>query len=347
VYSFDDMEKVFKVFVLTGIIAFGVMSCVPKRQLEDVKAKYEAERAKAKDYHEKSMKCEAENNEMKAAIAENAKRLAALQRDTAIQGTSLRQLSRNYDQLDKTYRELLALKEAGKKRTELVNQTYLKELEESRLNLQNQEDKLNEAIRALADKEASLKEKNLDLENSQKDLAERSQRIIELQGKINRQDSIAQALKKKISDALFGLESEGLSVELKNGKVYVSLDNELLFKAGSYTADEKGKKALKKLADVLNSNEDINITVEGHTDIDKYRGGAQLKDNWDLSVMRATQIVKVLEGYKVNPGRLIASGRGEHLPLDPEETKEAKKKNRRTEIILTPKLDLLGEILGN
>lgn len=341
------MKKVFQVFIIAGVIAFGSTSCVPKRQLDDVKAKYEAERLKAKDLYEKSMKCEAENEEMKASIAEGIKRLDALQRDTSIQGTSLRQLTKNYDQLDRTYRELLALKEAGKKRTDEINRTYLKELEESRISLQGQEDKLNDAIRSLADKEANLKEKTLALENAQKDLAERSRKVIELQGIINRQDSIAAALKKKISDALFGLENEGLTVELKNGKVYVSLDNELLFKAGSFTADEKGKKALKKLADVLNSNEDINITVEGHTDSDKYHGGSQLKDNWDLSVMRATQIVKVLEGYKVSPGRLIASGRGEHLPLDNGKSKEAKKVNRRTEIILTPKLDLLGEILAN
>jgi len=330
-----------------GIIGFGAVSCVPKRQLDDVKAKYEAERAKAKDYHDKSMKCEADNNEMKATLAENAKRMSALSRDTSIQGTSLRVLTSNYDQLDKTYRELLALKEAGVKRTEQINQTYLKELEQSRLNLQTQEDDLNDAIRSLADKEANLKANSLALEDAKKYLAERSKKVAELQAIINRQDSISQALKKKISAALFGLENEGLTVEMKNGKVYVSLDNELLFKAGSYTADEKGKNALKKLADVLNANEDINITVEGHTDTDKYHGGSQLKDNWDLSVMRATQIVKVLEDYKVNPSRLIASGRGEHLPLDPENTKEAKKKNRRTEIILTPQLDLLGDILGN
>jgi len=341
------MKKIFRVVFVLGIIAVGTLSCVPKRQLDDVNAKYEAERLKAKDFHEKSMKCTAENNEMKSTLAENAKRMSALSRDTSIQGTSLRVLTTNYDQLDKTYRELLALKEAGAKRTEEINQTYLKELEQSRLNLQIQEDDLNDAIRALADKEANLKAKSLALEDAQKYLAERSKKVVELQAIINRQDSIAQALKKKITAALYGLENEGLTVEMKNGKVYVSLDNELLFKAGSYTADEKGKKALKKLAAVLNANEDINITVEGHTDIDKYHPGAQLKDNWDLSVMRATQIVKVLEAYKVNASRLIASGRGEHLPLDTGKNKEAKKKNRRTEIILTPKLDLIGEILGN
>ena len=223
------MKKVFQVFIIAGVIAFGSTSCVPKRQLDDVKAKYEAERLKAKDLYEKSMKCEAENEEMKASIAEGIKRLDALQRDTSIQGTSLRQLTKNYDQLDRTYRELLALKEAGKKRTDEINRTYLKELEESRISLQGQEDKLNDAIRSLADKEANLKEKTSALENAQKDLAERSRKVIELQGIINRQDSIAVALKKKISDALFGLENQGLTVELKNGKVYVSLDNELLF----------------------------------------------------------------------------------------------------------------------
>lgn len=340
------MKKTLQIFLASGFLALGMMSCVPKRQLDEMSSKYSAEKIKAKELHEKSLKCEAENTEMKATIAENTKRLSALARDTSIQGTSLRQLTMNYDQLDKTYRELLALKELNQKRTEQINKTYISELETSRANLQKQEDALNDAIRELADKESNLKAKTTELEQAQKDLDARSAKVAELQAVINRQDSAAQALKTKISEALFGLEKDGLKVELKNGKVYVSLDNELLFKAGSYTADDKGKKALKKLADVLNNNEDINIMVEGHTDIDKYHGGAQLKDNWDLSVMRATQIVKVLESYKVAPTRLSASGRGEHAPLDTGKTKEAKKINRRTEIILTPKLDIIGQILG-
>ena len=154
-------------------------------------------------------------------------------------------------------------------------------------------------------------------------------------------------LKEKIRQALFGLEEEGITMEMRNGKVYISLDNELLFKPGSYTADDKGKQALKKLAKALKGNDEINITVEGHTDSDKYRGGAQLKDNWDLSVMRATEIVKVLESFKIDSKRLTASGKGDSNPLDPTDTKEAKKKNRRTDIIVTPRLDIIEDILGN
>lgn len=340
------MKKTIQFLLVAGIITVGISSCVPKRQLDDVTTKYEAERAKAKELHTKSMTLESENTELNATVAENEKRMRALSRDTSIQGTSLRQLTRNYDQLDKTYQELLSLKEKNRQSADILVQRYMKEIGEARVELQAKEDKLNEAQRTLGEKEEDLARKTKELEASKAAIAEREKKVAELQSIINRQDSAAQALKDKIAAALFGLEKEGLKVEMKNGKVYVSLDNELLFKAGSYTADEKGKNALKKLAEVLISNEDINITVEGHTDIDKYHGGSQLKDNWDLSVMRATEIVKVLESFGVDPKRLIASGRGEHLPLDEGTSKEAKKKNRRTEIILTPRLDLLGEILG-
>ena len=199
----------------------------------------------------------------------------------------------------------------------------------------------------MVEKEANLKQKTAELNQAMADIEQRAKRIAELQSEISRRDSLAKALENKIRQALFGLEDEGITMEMRNGKVYISLDNELLFKPGSYTADEKGKQALKKLAKALKGNNDINITVEGHTDTDKYHGGPQLKDNWDLSVMRGTEIVKVLESFKVDPKRLTASGKGQHSPLDTGKTSDAKKKNRRTDIVLTPRLDVFEEILNN
>lgn len=141
--------------------------------------------------------------------------------------------------------------------------------------------------------------------------------------------------------ALKGVNEGDLSIEMKNGKVYVTLSNKLLFTSGSTVVDEAGKNALSKLANVLNDNKDIHVMVEGHTDTDKGL------DNWDLSVKRATSIVRILsDDYKVDPTRVTASGRGEFMPVASNKTAEGKGKNRRTEIILTPNLDELFTILN-
>jgi chemotaxis protein MotB len=163
---------------------------------------------------------------------------------------------------------------------------------------------------------------------------------------IARQDSITKSLNDVLRNALLGFKSDELSVEIKNGKVYVSLSDKLLFKSGSAAIEEKGKEALKLLADVLQKNPDINILIEGHTDNVPIKT-AIYKDNWDLSVGRATTIVRILtDDYKVLPTRVTASGKGEFSPKASNETAEGKAKNRRTEIILTPKLDEIMQLLN-
>ena len=155
-------------------------------------------------------------------------------------------------------------------------------------------------------------------------------------------------MKEKIKQALQGFDGSGLTVFEKNGKVYVSMEEKLLFASGSFQIDQRGQEALKKLAGVLAMDPDINISIEGHTDNVPYKSAstAQIKDNWDLSVMRATTVVKtLLASGNIDPQRLTACGKGEYVPLDQADTKEARAKNRRTEIILTPKLDALFEIL--
>ncbi len=341
------MKNIVKVLIVSGIIGTSITGCVPKRKLDDLTANYNAEKAKSQELHSKNIQLESENSELENQVTDMNKRMTALKNDTSIQGTSLRQLTLNYDQLDKTYRELLNLKDLNKKKAEELVMRYMKEIENTRNTLQTKEDKLNDAERSLIEKEANLKQKTAELNQAMADIEQRAKRIAELQSEISRRDSLAKALENKIRQALFGLEDEGITMEMRNGKVYISLDNELLFKPGSYTADEKGKQALKKLAKALKGNNDINITVEGHTDIDKYHGGPQLKDNWDLSVMRGTEIVKVLESFKVDPKRLTASGKGQHSPLDTGKSPDAKKKNRRTDIVLTPRLDVFEEILNN
>ena len=181
----------------------------------------------------------------------------------------------------------------------------------------------------------------------EEELNNKEKRVAELESVLARKDSTVSALKEKVSSALLGFQDNGLTVSTKNGKVYVSLEERLLFESGSTVVDSKGVDALKKLAKVLEREIDINVLIEGHTDNVPIKG-ATIKDNWDLSVLRATSIVRIItSNSKVDPRSLTAAGRGEYFPIDNANTPEARKKNRRTEIILAPNLDELYKILGN
>jgi chemotaxis protein MotB len=182
----------------------------------------------------------------------------------------------------------------------------------------------------------------------QSELDIKGKNLTELQSALHKKDSITDALRKAVSDALTGFEGKGLTVHVKDGKVYVSMEEKLLFASGKWDVSAEGISALKDLAKVLEKNPDINVLIEGHTDNVPLTGQNQVKDNWDLSVMRATSIVKIiLDNGKINQKRLVASGRGEYLPVAPNTSAANKAKNRRTEIILSPKLDELMQIIGN
>jgi chemotaxis protein MotB len=192
----------------------------------------------------------------------------------------------------------------------------------------------------------ALKQKTEELNYKERLLKEREQALNELRDVIARQDSITKRLNDVIRNALLGFNSDELSVEVKNGKVYVSMSDKLLFKSGSVAVETKGKEAIKLLADVLGKNPDIDILIEGHTDNVPIKT-AVYRDNWDLSVARATSIVRILtEEYKIIPTRLTASGKGEFSPRATNETTEGKALNRRTEIILSPKLDEIMQLLN-
>jgi len=178
-------------------------------------------------------------------------------------------------------------------------------------------------------------------------MLERGQRRVdELEGIIRRKDSTVAFVRQKVADALLGFNGKGLTVNMRDGKVYVSLENSLLFAPGSWNVAANGQVALENLAKVLADNEDISVLVEGHTDNDPYRGQGQVKDNWDLSVLRATNVVKILTGSSgLSPERITAAGRGEFVPLVANDSPENKAVNRRTEIILTPDLTELANLL--
>jgi chemotaxis protein MotB len=178
------------------------------------------------------------------------------------------------------------------------------------------------------------------------DLQAREERLKQVEDILHKQNEATNALKDKLQQALLGFQNSGLTVDIRNGKVYVSLTDKLLFPSGSIVIDDKGKQALKQLAAVLNKEPDINIAVEGHTDDKKVINLGQIKDNWDLSVLRATSVVRYLtETENIDPHRLTATGKSQYQPIDPTDNNEARAKNRRIEIVLSPKLDELYNLI--
>lgn len=205
-------------------------------------------------------------------------------------------------------------------------------------NIRNYENMLNANMSEQEKLNALLSQKMTELDN-------RERTINELQDMINAQNAKVQKLLSSVKEALLGFSSDELTVREKDGKVYVAMSDKLLFESGSANVDKRGKEALAKLAEVLNKQTDIDVYIEGHTD-SKPISTARFKDNWDLSVIRATSVVRILtKDYGVNPLQIQPSGRGEFMPVDNNETAEGRSKNRRTEIIMAPKLDKLFQML--
>ncbi|MFV8225537.1 OmpA family protein [Christiangramia aquimixticola] len=204
-----------------------------------------------------------------------------------------------------------------------------------------------ELLAQLDEKEAALILEKNRLEKLEKDLSGRSQRINELEKVIAAKDAKMNALKNAVSNALTNFEGKGLSVEQRNGKVYVSMENKLLFDSGSWAVNSEGRKAVKQLGSVLAQNQDIAVLIEGHTDNVPYGGSGALKDNWDLSTKRATSIVQILKkNSSIDPQNLTAAGRGEFVPVASNDSESGRAKNRRIEVILTPKLDEITKVLN-
>jgi chemotaxis protein MotB len=258
----------------------------------------------------------------------------------------------------KKYEDLLARKnalEVDKSGLEQQKQSLEEEkarLEQERATLERQKAEYEASLQQ-ALKEGKTLGDNLNLSKTQidklnADLKVREDRLKELQRILDEKDKAVNALRSKVSNALLGFNDKDLTVNIRNGKVYVSLAEQLLFNSGSTKVDPKGVEALKKLAAVLKEQNDVNVVVEGHTDdVPIAKGTVGMQDNWDLSVLRATEITRILTQSGVQPERVTPSGRSLYVPLDNTKTKEARQKNRRTEIILTPKLDELFQILEN
>ncbi len=274
---------------------------------------------------------QAQQLKLEEELSELTKANLKLISDSTTTGQALRKtkrlqadLTNTYDNLIKNHEKLMSnsATESSRLSTDLARrESELKALDENLITSKQQIDKL------------SL------------DLKSREERLNELERVLAEKDKAVDALRSKVSNALLGFKDKDLSVNVKNGKVYVSLAEQLLFKSGSTKVDPKGQEALQKLAKALQGQTDINVLVEGHTDDVPVAKITGIQDNWDLSVLRATEITRILIKSGLEAAKVTPSGRGQTAPVEPGKMAEVRQRNRRTEIILTPKLDELFQIL--
>ncbi|HEX8546033.1 MAG TPA: OmpA family protein, partial [Cytophagaceae bacterium] len=310
----------FKTFTIYSLACTLLFSCVTRKKYDDLtqkKSRLETEKAEC-DGVLQSLSAEKErlNDQIEKLTVENT----ALKKDSTETGIFLRTSQRNYAHLNETYEKLL-------KNQDRLQSNSAAELSRRERDLLSSEKQINEL---------------------KGDLSLREEKLKELEKVLADKDKAVNELKDRVSKALLNFKEKDLTVNVKNGKVYVSLNEQLLFKSGSTEVDPKGAEALKTLSTALKNQDDVSVTVEGHTDdvpVGKLAGGA--KDNWDLSVLRATSITKILVAAGLSPSKVVPSGRGEFSPVAEGKTAEARQKNRRTEIILTPKLDELFRLLDN
>lgn len=329
-----------KNWILLGFASMALASCVTSK-------KYNELDALSDKYLSEKRRCEDDLNDCNGKLEDCLKSKNALEKDKAnleqkvseleLSGKQLKSELDKYKEMNQALNEAKSalLNEASNNQNKLMQE--LKDKEKAL-------DKISAEQKAM---DALLKARQAEMDLLQADLDEKSKRIADLEARLAAKDEALSKLKETIKAALSGFSSEEIQVTEKDGKLYVSLSEKLLFKSGSFAVDEKGKEALISLAKVLQTQEDFDILVEGHTDNVPYSGTGQLLDNWDLSVKRATSVVRILtlQGG-LSSEKLAASGRSEFIPISENDTKEGKAKNRRTEIVLSPKLDKILNLLN-
>lgn len=307
---------------LFPVLAVVMSSCVvTKKKYDDMlaqKVKLEAELAERN----------AELERLQAQVAELDRQVKKLVEDTTLLAGDVQAKAERIDQLSKEYDQL---------------NTYYKNLLTSSGQLNRDLARQREQLLAIQQSLDRTKRTNDSLSLS---LAEREKKVKELETILASKEKAVNDLRNRIQNALLGFKESDLTVNIKNGKVYVSLAEQLLFASGSTEVDPKGVNALQQLAKAIKDQHDINILIEGHTDnVPISRKSQYMQDNWDLSVMRATAITRILVRAGVSPKQITASGKGEYSPLAPNDSPANRQKNRRTEIIITPNLDELFKIL--
>jgi chemotaxis protein MotB len=311
-------------------IALTFTACVPAKKYQELLEKEKQCSEELEKYKNSALTNEGKAKDLQTKFDIASKEASALKKDTSDLGNKYRLLETEYDkqsvQLEAMEKAFDKLRLAGAKETA----TLQAELEAKSLELQRKEEALMQLENELKAKQALL--------------AEREQRVNELEEMIRRKDEAAQQLKTRVANALKGFENQGLSVVYKNGKIYVSMEAKLLFASGSTVVEPQGKNALIELAKVLENEKELEIIVEGHTDTDKLNSASSPKNNWELSVLRSTSVIEImLNSSKMDPSHIMAAGRSEFHPVDPAN----KAKNRRIEVIISPNLSELYDIISN
>lgn len=336
--------KLASLFLISSIFLGSCVSMKKYKELQSKRDKIDKENSRLKD---ENQNLQVSNNESNALVAKYRQQVKNLKEDTTTIGRKFRSMSDSYKSLNKNYQDLLDQNQKLISGNQAETKKILAQLQKSQSDLIKREDSL-----AVLENEFASRKKELDLLSQQLaelqgNLAQKEAAYNALNSEVQQKDSLMRALKNSVADALVGFEKDGLTVSNRNGRVYVSMENKLMFASGSFVVNTKGKSALVKLANVLQDNPDINILVEGHTDSVPYSGKGQLADNWDLSAKRATSIVRILiENSSINPAKITAAGRSKYNPVDSNTTPEGRAKNRRTEIILMPDLSKLYNMVN-
>ena len=315
-----------KKIILISLVVLNATACVSSKLFQELEGKYSQLKS---DYDELSLTNDSEidlKKDLQNELNTLKQTFATVKSERDQLESDLNSLKKNYDNLNAAYAAL--------------EQNSSKVIEEN--------SKKNRALlQQLGSKEQVLALENKRLMRLEADMQERSERITELEALIATKDQAMNDLKNAISRALTDFEGKGLTVEQRDGKVYVSMENKLLFKSGSWAVNSQGRNAIVQLGNVLAENPDIAVLIEGHTDNVPFSNRGQISNNWDLSTKRATAIISILaENKAISLENLTAAGRGEYSPVDSNDTNEGKAKNRRIEVVLTPKLDEISKLLN-
>jgi chemotaxis protein MotB len=295
-------------------------SCVTSKIHKDLQGKYDSVLSEKQALEEENITLKSDLEEANSKLADAEEELKSLKAEKEEAEAKVAALQKDYDAIKESYTLLTTSSNSRIAKNASKNLELLQNLEKSR---------------------ALLEEENAKLKDKEK-------KITELEYLMNERESKLAQMKKSISDALLGFKGKGLTVEQRNGKVYVSLENRLLFASGSWIVNSQGKQAINDLADVLKKQSDISILIEGHTDADAYRSKGAIEDNWDLSVKRSTAIVKLLMNTKgIDPTKITAAGRSKYIPVATNKTKAGKAKNRRIEVIIEPDLNEIRDMLNS
>ena len=318
-----------RLFLGALVLVFTLGACVPAKKYNELLSKQQDCQDQLKGYKTSALDNEANLKTLQTKADLMQKDIVRLKADTTEMGKSLRLLQAEYNQA-------VSLGESFQQKLDDIKNSDAKQLARMQADLQAKILEAQQKEDALVAMENKLKEK-------EELLAKREQRVNELEDIIQRQKDAVNLLKERISEALRGFKDKGIEVEERNGKVYVSLEAKLLFPSGSTVVEPQGKVAIIDLSKAIENEKDLEIIVEGHTDTDRLASGVHPKDNWELSVLRATAVIDIMtKNSKINPVLLTAAGRSEYHPV----SSDNKAKNRRIEVIIAPNLDKLFKLIS-